>query len=83
MSCKGDFSYTPTSSSHPHLGADNPAHLEEARINVSNVDVTQAIDNGTVKMKSLIRIEKDADLRTHYEDLNALESVYQVKLTQP
>lgn len=51
-------------------------------IHVSNVDVTQAIAKGTVKMKFLIRIQRSADLTTLYDDLNAIEAVTQVKLTQ-
>ena len=56
--------------------------LKKHGIHVTNIDVTQAIDKGTIKMKFLIRIERSADIRALYDDLNSLDSVYQVKLSQ-
>ena len=57
--------------------------LRKHRIHVSNIDVAQALEKQTVKMKFLIKIADETDLRGLYEDLNTIEQVYQVKLEQP
>lgn len=57
--------------------------LRKHRIRISNIDVAQALEKQTVKMKFLVKIGDDTDLRGLYEDLNTIEQVYQVKLEQP
>jgi putative Mg2+ transporter-C (MgtC) family protein len=57
--------------------------LKRHRIHVSNIDVTQALEKQTVKMKFLVKIGEATDLRRLYEELNTVEQVYQVKLEQP
>ena len=52
-------------------------------IHVSNIDVTQALEKQTVKMKFLVKISETTDLRKLYEELNTVEQVYQVKLERP
>ena len=57
--------------------------LRKHRIQVSNVDVTQAIEKQTVKMRFLVKIAEDTDLRALYDEINEIDNVYQVKLEQP
>ena len=57
--------------------------LRKHDIHVSNIDVTQALEKQTVKMKFLVKIADTTDIRALYEDLNTIEQVYQVKLEQP
>ena len=52
-------------------------------IHVSNIDVTQALEKQTVKMKFLVKIAESTDLRKLYDELKTVEQVYQVKLEQP
>lgn len=57
--------------------------LEAHGIHVRNVDVTQAIQKKTVKMKFLIKIADEADLKELYTEINTVKNVIQVKLEQP
>ncbi len=57
--------------------------LRKHGIHVSNIDVTQALEKQTVKMKFLVKIADTTNIQALYEDLNTIEQVYQVKLEQP
>lgn len=59
------------------------AILTEYGIHVSNVDVSQAIQKKTVKMKLLVKISENTDLTGLYAALDGLPNVHQVKLEQP
>ncbi len=58
------------------------AILRKHGIHVSNIDVTQAIEKKTVKMKFIVKIAEDTDLKALYDELNSVDTVYQVKLEQ-
>ncbi len=56
--------------------------LRKHGIHVSNIDVTQAIEKKTVKMKFIVKIAENTDLKALYDEIHAVETVYQVKLEQ-
>lgn len=58
------------------------AILRRHGIHVSNIDVTQALEKKTVKMKFIVKIAEDTDLKALYDEINAVDTVYQVKLEQ-